>query len=204
MIWGYFKTFTLAIAAYWVIRFFVLGADAARRIDPWAVRLFVPVMLWSLAWGALLLWGGGLLTAAGITGSAALWIGLAVFFGNFLLEISLSLWKVGAALGNARLTFTRSLRLVGPQLPWSLAFSLLAILPVMVAHYALGLGAIGRPPALAMSLLVLDSLLVGYLAVVIVGTMFVIARRTAAKAGISLVPEQGEGSGSAPVGAAAA
>ena len=191
MMWGYLKASVLALAAYWVIRYLGLGAAQAGRLDPKAVRLFAPVLLWHLVWGALLLWGGGLLTLAGIEGRTALWIGLSVFLGNFVLETALSAWKVGAAIGNERLTFTRSLKLVGPQLFWGVSFMLAAILPVMIAHYALGIGAIGAPSTWVVPMLVLDSVLVGYLGALIGAATFVVARRATARAGEDLVAGNG-------------
>jgi hypothetical protein len=184
---GYLKASVLALSAYWIIRYLALGASQAARLDPKAIRLFAPVMLWHLAWGALLLWGGGLLTAAGIEGSAAFRIGLSVFLGNFVLETALSAWKSGAALGNERMTFAHSLRIVGRHLPWSLAFFLAAVMPVMVVHYAFAFFAIGGG-GLVIPLLVVDSLLVGYLGTLIVAASFIVARRTAARAGETLAP----------------
>jgi hypothetical protein len=195
MLWGYFKASILALSAYWVIRYLGLGAAAAGRLDPKAVRLFAPVLLWHLVWGALLLWGGGLLTLAGIEGRTALWIGLTVYLGNFVLETALSAWKTGAALGNERLTFTRSLKLVGPHLLWGVAFMLAAILPVMIAHYALGIGAIFAGSSLVIPMLVLDSVLVGYLGALIVTASFMVARRATERAGELLV---GDTSAEAP------
>jgi hypothetical protein len=191
MAWAYLKATVLALSAYWVIRYLALGAAQAGRLEPKAVRLFAPVMLWHLAWGALLMFGGGLLTAAGIDGRAALWVGLGVFFGNFMLEAALSAWKVGAALGNERLTFTRSLKLIGPRLLPAVGFMLAAILPLMIAHYALGIGAVFAPAGLVIPMLVLDSILVGYLGTLVVAATFMVARRATARAGEELVPAGG-------------
>jgi hypothetical protein len=54
---------------------------------------------------------------------------------------------------------------------------LAAILPVMAAHYALGLGAIGAPAAWVVPMLVLDSVLVGYLGALIVAFDLHVSRR---------------------------
>lgn len=186
MMWGYLKASVLALSAYWVIRYLALGAAQAGRMDPKAVRLFAPVLLWHLVWGALLLWGGGLLTLAGIEGRTALWVGLGIYLGNFVLETGLSAWKAGAVLGNEKLTFMRSLKLVAPHLAWGVGFMLLAILPVMAAHYALGIGAIFAGPALVIPMLVLDSILVGYLGALIIAASFMVARRATTRAGVKL------------------
>ena len=111
---------------------------------------------------------------------------------SFLLETLLACWRVGAALGNARLGFVRSIALVGPRLGWSLGFSLLAILPVMVVHYILGVGAIGNPVGQVVPMLIADSLLVGYLATLMVTVGFVIAERAAGRAVIGLAAAEAD------------
>ena len=59
-------------------------------------------------------------------------------------------------------------------------------LPGTIVHYALGHGAMGRPPAVAWAILVLDALFVGYLALLISGANYVVAARVAAAKGVSL------------------
>ena len=202
MIWGTVKVATLVLAAYWVTRFLGRGRDAAGRIEPVALRLFAPVMLWALAWGGTLIWGGKLLAAIGIGDTPGLWIGVGLFLCSFLLEILLACWKVGAALGNPRLGFARSIALVGPRLGWSLGFTLLAILPPMVLHYILGVGAIGNPLAQVVPMLIADSLLVGCLGTLMATVSFVIAERAAGRVGICLVAaEAGESAPLRPIAA---
>ena len=58
-----------------------------------------------------------------------------------------------------------SIRVMAPQLAWAVAFSLIAILPLMAVHYALGIGAIFvGGDGLKWAMLALDSLVVGWLA----------------------------------------
>lgn len=59
-------------------------------------------------------------------------------------------------------------------------------LPGTIVHYALGYGAMGRPPGVAWAMLVLDALFVGYLALLISGANYVVAARVAAAKGVSL------------------
>ena len=68
------------------------------------------------------------------------------------------------------------------------ALTLLVVLPLMVVHYALGLGAIGRPAALVWPMLALDALEVSFLGAAMIACQFVIARRAAARAGVPLLP----------------
>ena len=65
---------------------------------------------------------------------------------------------------------------------------LVAVLPLMIPHYVLGSLPIVAPKPLLWPLLIADSLLVGWLAAVIVASGFFAASRVAGKAGVSLVP----------------
>ena len=187
---GVLKVFSLALTGYWATRFlaFADGARQAARWDGRAVRLYALVLLWSLGWLAVDLWGGAVLRAIGIAARPILWTGIAVFAATFVFETYLTVWKTGAALGNPALGFVRSIRMVHGQFWWSLGLTLFVILPLMVVHYALGLGAIGRPAALLWPMLALDALEVAFLGAAMIACQFVIARRAAARAGVPLLP----------------
>ena len=187
---GVLKVLSLLLTGYWMTRFLAF-ADGARQAAHWdgrAVRLYAGVLVWSLGWMAVDLWGGGVLRALGIAERPILWTGIAVFAASFVLETYLSVWKTGAALGNPALGFVRSIRMIHGQFWWSLALTLLVVVPLMVAHYALGLGAIGRRAALLWPMLALDALEVSFLGAAMVAGQFVIARRAAARAGVPLLP----------------
>jgi len=183
--WGLVKTLSLVAALYWVSRFLVLPGGAARaaRLDPVAVRLFGLVVLWSLVWTVPMIWGGQWMDAAGL-GDQALAVGIAVGLILFVLDALLAPWKVGAAVGNAGLGFVRSIRLVGLNVFWAMAFIIAALLPPMIVHYALALLAIGAAEGVAWPLLALDALVVGWLGAVMAATNVAIARR----AGVRLSP----------------
>lgn len=181
---GFAKTVALIVSTYWVIRF--LQAGPAQAANGNAFRTFAPVFAWSVAWSAAGLWGGNVLAAAGVPAEALMPIGLGTFLGLFLFELGLAAWKSAAAIGDGRIGFARSLTLSRGSWLWALGFTLAAVLPPMVLHHALNLGAIGRTPAMVWTLLVLDSLLVGYLAALLAGTNLFIARRVAARAGLTL------------------
>jgi hypothetical protein len=190
MAWGVVKTLALALAGYWVARFLVLpggGAAAARR-DPVAVRLYAWVVLFGLAITVLTLWGGEALSALGL-GAQALAAGIALTLLSLVLGVLLAPWKVGAATGNERLGFVRSIRLVGWGAWWGLIFVLLAVLPPMIVHYAAAFLAIGAPPSLAWLALAVDAVLVGFLGAIIAATDVAIARRAVEGAGATLAPQ---------------
>jgi len=151
------------------------------------VRLFAVVLAWGMGWAVVGLWGGGPFRALGVGDDAIMRLGIATFLALTVLEIYLAAWKTGAAVGNPALGFRRSIGLVRGHFWWSLGLFVAAFLPLMVLHYALGLGAIGRPVPLAVAMLVVDSAVVGFLATVLIGTNFFIARRVAAAAGVPLL-----------------
>jgi hypothetical protein len=187
--WGLVKALSLTLAGYWLARFLLMpeGASAARRFDPVAARLYFWVMLWSLALTLPALWGGDAMRAAGL-GDYAMKAGITLTLLSFIVNVMLAPWFVGAALGNSRLGFLRSIRLVGWDVWWGALFSIAAILPPMVLHYAFAFLAIGAAPSAAWAIMAVDSVLVGYLGAVIAATHVAIARRAAARAGAELAP----------------
>jgi len=187
--WGVVKTLALFLAGYWVARFLVLpgGAADARRFDPVAARLFAWVLLFGLAVTLVSLWGGDAMHAAGL-GAYTMAAGVAFSLASFVLTILLAPWKIGAALGNAELGFVRSIGLVGWGVWWGLILAILALLPLMIVHYAFAFLAMGAPQPAAWAILAVDSLLVGYLAAVIVAIDLAIARRAVEAVGARLVP----------------
>jgi hypothetical protein len=102
------------------------------------------------------------------------------------LDVYLSCWKVGSALGNPRLTIPASVHIMQGNFWWSFAFSIGMMLPLMVVHYALAVVGVGRPDPLLWSILIFDSLIVGYLGMVLATTTYLIALRAATRAGAPL------------------
>lgn len=188
---GALKTLSLILPGYWFLRYMAYdeSGSAARTWDKRAMRLWGVVLAWGLGWGLVGLYGGAPLRAIGVGDDTILRLGFATFLGLTVLEIYLACWKTGAAVGNEALSFRRSIELTHGHFWWSLGVFFLSFLPLMVLHYALGLGAIGRPMPMAVAMLVADSVLVGYLATVLIGTSFLIARRVTGAAGVRLVPE---------------
>ncbi len=198
---GHFKVIALFLTGYWAARFLVFGDDpvAARRIDRQAVVLFVPVMAWGLFWLVFMQDGPFIARAIGVAGDPAMPMMIAGFAFSLFFEPLLSAWKTAAAAGNPAIGFMRSIRLTGGIYPYAFAVSLLAMLPLMVAHYALAILAVGKAPALVWTLMAADSVLVGYLGVVMIAASYAIARRAAARGGIDLAA----GAPAAPEGAIA-
>lgn len=70
---------------------------------------------------------------------------------------------------------------------WGLGVTLLAPLPLMVAHYALGYGAIGQTPGAVIAMLCLDAVLTGFMGPVITISGAIVADHIAARAGAPLL-----------------
>ena len=158
------------LAGYWMTRW-LAWRDAARvgALDSVAERRFAPLLALEMLVQMLGLW-----SIYGAHGTPPLGIVIAAVLGPFLLALLLADWQARAPLGLASGPLG-SARLVLPVLPWALAFNLLAFLPVMIVHYALGYGAIAGSTAIKWPLLAADTLLVGYLSAILAGVPWYIA-----------------------------
>ncbi len=188
MVLGHAKVIALFLVGYWAARFLVFGDDAraARRLDPKAVRLFVPVMAWGLFWLVALQDGPILAEAMGVDSRTMGFAFLAVMVVSMAFEPCLSTWKTAAAAGNPDIGFVRSIRLTRGAYWWALGFSMLVMLPLMIAHYALSFSAVGQARGLVWAIMALDSLLVGFMIVAMIAGSYVVARRVTARHGIAL------------------
>ncbi|WP_426258211.1 hypothetical protein [Sphingomonas sp. DC1600-2] len=174
---GLLKVAALTVPTYWIVRF-LAWRDPARAARPEmpAVRLFAVVLVVQLVSAALQLF---VLPRDG-------WALLVEFIVLQVLAVLLHPWFVAAALGNPAIGPQRSVAIMARQTLWSFVFMLVAILPLMIPHYVLGALAILGPKPLLWPVLVLDSLLVGWLSAVIVASGFTVAMRAAAKQGVDL------------------
>ena len=180
---GFLKVLALIIPIYWVTRFLARrDAAFAARADARAVRLFAGFLLVQAAIAAVELF---ILPRSGAVG--VVWI-----FAGQLLECLLCGWAVAAPLGNANVGPLSSIRFMARRLPWTFAFLLAAMLPLIVLHYLLAGLAIMAPKSLLTPTLIFDSIVVGYLALILAASGFYAALRAAALAGVSLIPQQSE------------
>ena len=186
MAFGFAKVLSLVVPGYWVARFLAWRVPAlAGRWDGRAAALFAGFLAFHAVSTALQLF------VLPRTGTALL-IGFVV---GTVLSALLVAWAAAAPLGNAAIGPLASIRLMAPRLLWTIAFMLVAMLPLMIPHYALAAAAIVGPKPLLWPVLVLDSLLVGWLAVLMVASGWYAALRATGLAGVALVPP-------APVGTA--
>lgn len=183
---GYVKVLALFLTGYWVMRFlgFDDDAQAPRRLDPAALRLFAWVLLYGLAWAILQF----SLPHLGLSKAALMPLTIAIMLVSLTLELCLSGWKAAAALGNPRIGFLRSLAMIRVSFWWAVGLFVLTVMPLMVAHYAAFALALGAGAARLWTVMVLDSLLTAYLGVVLAANCYVVARRMAARHGEPLLP----------------
>lgn len=179
---GFLKVIALTVSSYWVTRYLASrDASFAKRASRTAVRLFLAYMSFQLTVAAVMLFLVPQTSWAQIT---SLVVGQIV---NCLVVA----WGVAAPLGNAAVGPRASAALMFRQLPWTFVFLLVAVLPLMIPHYAMAYLSIGAK-SLLWPILIVDSLLVGWLNAVIIASNFFAATRASIAAGVSLFPPDGE------------
>lgn len=177
---GLLKVAALIVPGYWIARFLAWrDPERAVRVEPVALRLFAGFVVFQLAMAVVQLFGLPQTVPALLIG----------FVGGMVIGILLSAWGIAAALGNAAIGPRASAAMMARQIPWAFAFSLAAMLPLMVPHYVFGALAILGPKAALWPVLIVDSLLVGWLTAVLIAASYYIALRGAEKAGVSLIPQ---------------
>lgn len=186
---GQVKILSLTLLYYWASRWLAFRGGPAGAVigDRLSARLYAPVVALSIVLAIVQQFGGGILAPFVSDAGLLMTLGLSFFLFSFALDVYLSVWKVGSALGNARLGIAASIRIMHGNFWWSLAFSFLMTMPLMILHYGLNALAAGRSPALLWSILMLDAFVVGYLGLVLATTAFLIARRATERARVPLV-----------------
>lgn len=176
---GMVKVASLMMTSYWVTRYLATGdAKWAARMGATEARLFGLFLMFELCNAAVQLF---LLPQ---TATAQL-----VSFGlGSILTVLIMAWGAAAALGNAAIGPIVSAQIMGRQFWWALGFSLIVMLPLMIPHYALGGLALLGPKPLLWPVLIVDSLLVSWLAAMLSAAAWFSASRAAERGGVSLLP----------------
>lgn len=176
---GVLKVASLLLAGYWVPRFLAWrDPRRAGRLDPPAVRLFAGFFAFQLAIALVQLF------VLPQTGAVL----LVTFLGGQIVNVLVVAWGIAAPLGNAVIGPRRSVAIMAPQLLWGVAFSLAAMLPLMIPHYAFAALALLGPRWALWPVMLIDSLLVGWLTAVLVAAAYHVALRGAERAGVTLTP----------------
>lgn len=186
---GMVKILSLILLVYWVSRKLAAMDGTRLRVlgDARSARLFFWVLALAVVMALVQQFGGALLAPHVPEGRTLTIIGFGFFFAATALEIYLTAWKTGAALGNPRLTLPASFRIMHGNFWWSLGYFVVMFLPLMILHYGLNLVAVGRPEAAIWSLMVIDSLVVGYLGIVLAAVVYITARRATARKDVALI-----------------
>ena len=188
---GFAKTLTIGLPGYWFVRYLLLrDPTRAVRIEWPAIGLFAVVF----AVGALQSWwslfGPDILAPLGLEGMG---IDIASGIVQQAVMIYLTVWAVAWALGNARIGPLRSVAIMTGSFWYAVALLVAGFLPLMVPHYGLAIAAIKWAPAwLDWAIMIVDSLIVGFLALTIAGSAALVARRAAARKNVELVPSSGQ------------
>lgn len=192
MQFGFVKVLALLLPSYWLTRFVLYGNDsaAAKRIEWPASGLWLVVFLFGAVqafWGISGLSVSRLLNitdevaanAVDATGSLL----------SLVIGIYLTAWIVAWAVGNAAIGPLQSIRIMYGSFWRTVALMLAGIMPLMALHYALGYAAIFKgSSALDWSLMLIDSVVTGFLALTLTGSSVAAARHAAEKQGLSLMP----------------
>lgn len=187
---GFVKTLALLLPSYWFARFVVLAdRDRASRVEwpafgLWLVVFgFEAVQMW---WG---LFGPALTDLAGLEGQAANYANGALMIGSVVLSLYLTAWTIAWALGNRSIGPVRSLAIMHQGIWHAAGLMLSGMLPLMVVHHGLAVLAVLVLPAhLDWAAMMVDSVVVGFLALTIVGASARAAIHATGRAGIGLVP----------------
>ncbi|WP_379548840.1 hypothetical protein ACFCW2_06640 [Qipengyuania sp. DSG2-2] len=195
MQFGFAKTLALLLPGYWFVRFVMFGNDAveARRLAWPAIGLWLVLAAISAAQLYWQMFGGSLPQMVGLDGNAAGLAsgGLSLF--ATILGIYFTCWMIAWPLGNARIGPIRSFRIMTGSFWYAVALLLAGVLPLMALHYGLGYAAIlWTPHWLDWIIMAFDSVVTGFLALTMTGSMIFAARHAADRKGASLLPDESE------------
>lgn len=187
---GFAKTLALILPTYWFVRYMAWDRDAARarRFDTPAFPLFLILFAIRAVMQWLSLFGPPADVLLGLDPAIGNYVRIALLIGQSVLSIYLTAWFVAWPLGNARIGPLRSIAVMAGGFWRAVAFLLIGTIPLMILHYALGWGAIGRPVPVVWVMMALDAIVVGFLALTMAGGMYLGARRAADRNRVALIP----------------
>ena len=187
---GLLKVASLGLPGWWFIRYLGFGenAQAARTIDPHAFKLWLVIFVLGIFAAALGLLGPSPGAMLGLSHKAGQMLSVASGIAEFVVEVYLTAWVVAWPLGNAAIGPLRSIRLMSGHFWRATGYYVAGFLPLMIVHYALGMGAIGRPEPWVWVMMGLDALVVAALALTMTGGVWLGAQHAARVKGQSLTP----------------
>ncbi len=187
---GFAKILAMLLPSYWFIRFMASGRDAAwaKKVERPAVTLFGIqfAILAMVQWLSLFGPPPGLVLDLPFAwweyASLALGVLAAV------LGIYLSAWRVAWPLGNTAIGPLPSIAIMAGSFWRAVVYMIAGFLPLAALHQALNILPVGAPAWVVWLAMVLDSLVVGFLALASTGAIFLAARHAAERRNLALIP----------------
>jgi hypothetical protein len=188
LILGYAKTLSLILPSYWFVRYLASDRNArhAARIAWPAAALFGVQFATQAAvqWYALFGTPLGEALSLGTRASNVLTT-LAIAVG-FIGGIYLTALFVAWPLGNLRIGPISSAVIMAGSFWRTVGYSIAGTAPLMMLHYALNYGALGRPATLVWVMMASDALAVGVLGLTTAGAAYLAVRHAAGLKDVSL------------------
>lgn len=193
MQFGFAKTLALLLPGYWFTRYIMFDRDGARAARIEKPGFFLWLVIFALM--SLQMWfglfGTPLAEMLGLGETQSQFFGVAKALLEVVISIYLVAWFTAWPVGNGRIGPLRSFAIMHGSFWYSLALFVVGFLPLMLVHYGLAIAAVlWLPAALDWMAMILDSVIVGFLALTMVGATTCAARRAAGSKGISLLPQR--------------
>ncbi|NJM51667.1 MAG: hypothetical protein HC843_13025 [Sphingomonadales bacterium] len=169
---GLIKILAISIPVYWVARFISdeVVDDRIMEFDKSATRLFGIYLFVMTAISAVQVF---LMQGTGSVALASFVFGM--IFGSLMIG-----WAIAAPLGHAQMGPLQSAQLMWRYIPATIVITFIAIMPLMIPHYLLAIAAIHvDAQILKWGILIIDSLLTGWLSILIGSSFFFAAARAA-------------------------
>lgn len=193
MQFGFAKTLALLLPGYWFTRFIMFDRDGAR-----AGRIETPAFpLWLVLFGLMSaqmwfgLFGPSLAGLLGLGETGSQYFDVATSVLGIVVSIYFMAWFTAWPVGNGRIGPVRSLRVMHGSFWYSLVLFVMGFLPLMAVHYGLAIAAVlWLPESLDWAAMIIDSAIVGFLALTMVGATTYAAQRAAERKSMKLLPEE--------------
>lgn len=180
---GIVKIVSIFVVLLVALRWWRFDGDMHRAIRPtWAMARGLAIVLTVQLGGEALtlLTGTELAAMVGAFGPRARFATLITPLLVWLFAAGLLFpWYVGLLTEDRTMGLRRSVRATRSQLPAVFGCLLGGVLPLMIAHYAIGYGSMGRAVPLVWSLMAIDAAIVALLAAMLAASYFTIYRRAA-------------------------
>lgn len=188
MAFGWPKMLTLWAVGFIAMRYCVTGdARAASRPSAIAFRRYAWVVVFQLIPFTAILYAEQILAALGLPAGRVMTFRGVFGLGQQLIEPALMLWFVNAAMGTNAFGPVASARATRWLYFWALVLMFLTRTPMGALHQYLNRWPAGQSAAVQWTLLAIDALVVGVLAVIVPAVQVRIARYVAERRGVGVL-----------------